>query len=717
MGASNGTQRKHNIASAWPGQSLQSLTAKLDRLLDQRQRLDASTTLGADIILQLPRSDPLSGLTALAVALFNDTAAADELFALFAACYDGLPQQSEDEQWRDVFCLAAVAFNVMIGVSLSGPQGTKTIFSPECEPVEANTLDGCHILLSENLGGWQVDSAFGLKTAPQSRGAAAAHSQATQQYGAIPSIGNPPAVMRPPNAAEATTLQIHVVSDWSPCVKIMCVKYMQGDQSVYHRMTGFSFDMTVPAGSRDVLVWFDIALGSCVWAVDERDGSLLRHREVYHFSQAQGEVTFTIKGSSLRAYVQTIDEVGTTHTPPLIAALDRIHDPERHISVVSDDKLCIKKLSVQFTDELGSFHCRSDSGYDCRVTVPSTARDIIVWMDIVGGSCVWACDGARNDNVLDIREVYHFPHADFEHVQFTIMSTSLHSVVKRVDCDGLVVYHHGLQTEVIPDTPGLNEMYFFESDTKTTISQRAVKFAKYVAAQQTAAGGGAPLRIFLHGFNTSVCQSRRRAKRLTAAMPGGDGNPLIPMLWPSAGRLYCYKRDQQTAALGGHYLAIFLSELARQLEGREVHLIAHSMGNEVLVRGLTQLYGSPPKAPLLNLSVVSVAADVDPALLTGIAASLPAGTWTSYFYPGDLALLVSRVINRQGRSGLQAVEGNVTSIEWLPSTFLTGLMSFHSYIDREAVRGDIAQLLQGSAPGEPHRPRVYQKRNALVLAE
>ena len=156
------------------------------------------------------------------------------------------------------------------------------------------------------------------------------------------------------------------------------------------------------------------------------------------------------------------------------------------------------------------------------------------------------------------------------------------------------------------------------------------------------------LLVFLHGYNVTFEEGAQRAAQLAFDMkfPGA----VILFSWPSAGELLAYQGDEERAGISADSFSQFL----RSLEGgpwNRVHIVAHSMGNRVMIEGL--IARGRPKLPLGQL--VFAAADVYPAQFRQRFPELQApGTLlaTSYASNRDRALKLSNWLHRNDRVGL-----------------------------------------------------------------
>ncbi|OQX05900.1 MAG: hypothetical protein BWK76_26850, partial [Desulfobulbaceae bacterium A2] len=95
--------------------------------------------------------------------------------------------------------------------------------------------------------------------------------------------------------------------------------------------------------------------------------------------------------------------------------------------------------------------------------------------------------------------------------------------------------------------------------------------------------GTRDLLIFLHGYNVTFEEAAQRAAQLAYDLQ--FGGRLLLFSWPSLGSLPGYLADEERAAAAAAPLHELLQLLAEGPWGK-VHLLAHSMGNRVLLSGL-----------------------------------------------------------------------------------------------------------------------------------
>lgn len=225
------------------------------------------------------------------------------------------------------------------------------------------------------------------------------------------------------------------------------------------------------------------------------------------------------------------------------------------------------------------------------------------------------------------------------------------------------------------------------------------------------------LLAFLHGYHVTLEEALLRAAQV--ALDIGHTGPVLLFSWPSAGALRKYAADEERAASAAKPFA----ELLGLLEGgpwKRVHLLAHSMGNRVLVGALAARAArvGPAAGALPLANVILAAADVyvgsfddDYALCApGRAdARAPVPLWTSYASRHDRALWLSKWLHDGARvgsfdgdapytaDGLQTIDASSTDAS------LIGLN--HSYFGgRPSVLTDIAYLMQHGLPAGQRPP-------------
>jgi esterase/lipase superfamily enzyme len=207
--------------------------------------------------------------------------------------------------------------------------------------------------------------------------------------------------------------------------------------------------------------------------------------------------------------------------------------------------------------------------------------------------------------------------------------------------------------------------------------------------------------VFVHGYNSSFEDAAVRLAQLVADM-GFDGTAVL-FSWPSAGAISGYVRDQQTARNSGwHLLRLLRDQLPRTSPGR-IHVIAHSMGSEVLAKAiaLVQSTDSLPRFGQVILAAPDVDARVFGREILPVLRERAEGV-TLYASSEDDALRASRVLNGVWRLGLGG--DSVTVLDGMTTvdaTRVRGDALGHTLFGNSALLSDLHALLtEGRGPAE-----------------
>ncbi|MBA2126879.1 hypothetical protein DLM45_11710 [Hyphomicrobium methylovorum] len=114
--------------------------------------------------------------------------------------------------------------------------------------------------------------------------------------------------------------------------------------------------------------------------------------------------------------------------------------------------------------------------------------------------------------------------------------------------------------------------------------------------------------VFVHGFNTSFDSALYRTAQIAYDLKF-DGAPFL-YSWPSGGKVASYTYDRGSVEQAEPSLAEFLKLVIQKSGAKSISLIAHSMGNELLLRVLERLRPEVPKGVVIS-QVILAAPDVD----------------------------------------------------------------------------------------------------------
>lgn len=214
--------------------------------------------------------------------------------------------------------------------------------------------------------------------------------------------------------------------------------------------------------------------------------------------------------------------------------------------------------------------------------------------------------------------------------------------------------------------------------------------------------------VFVHGYNNTFEDTARRAAQLAYDLDF-DGTPIM-YSWPSQGSLTGYPTDEGMINASSPRLAEFLATVGSQAGAERIHLIAHSMGNRVLLAALKEYL--PHRAQDAHShsfgQIIFTAPDVDRDVfvtaLEGLRGS--ADRLTLYASDSDLALRMSRYYHRIARAG--SAGASIIRLQGLDTIDMSGLPADvlgHSYFAANggAVYDLLHLLWRGDAPDSPQR--------------
>ncbi|OHB66022.1 MAG: hypothetical protein A2V70_13250 [Planctomycetes bacterium RBG_13_63_9] len=217
--------------------------------------------------------------------------------------------------------------------------------------------------------------------------------------------------------------------------------------------------------------------------------------------------------------------------------------------------------------------------------------------------------------------------------------------------------------------------------------------------------------VFVHGFNVSFKDAACRTAQMAHDLHY-DGAPIF-YSWPSQGGSLPYSVDEANVDWTVPHLKEFLVGIAQQSGARQVHLIAHSMGNRALTAALREFsFLSDQTRPLFH-EVVLTAPDIDAGVFKNqIAPAIVrmAERTTLYSSSKDWALYASKKVHGYPRAG-EAGEGLLVlpGIDTVDASAVDTSFIGHSYVaDSKTVLADLTELLHRAKPPDQRtwlRPR------------
>lgn len=201
--------------------------------------------------------------------------------------------------------------------------------------------------------------------------------------------------------------------------------------------------------------------------------------------------------------------------------------------------------------------------------------------------------------------------------------------------------------------------------------------------------------VFIHGFNVSFNDAALRAAQIGVDLQ--VQGIMAFYSWPSKGKLAGYTADEATIEASEQYIAEFLLNLAQKSGVKKVHIIAHSMGNQGLLRAMQRILAQVQAASDISFGQIFLAApDVDPDLFQGLAAAYQnlAERTTLYVSAKDKALATSGIIHDYPRIGFFPPITVVDGIDTVEVSNIDLTLLGHGYFaDAERLLQDIHELL------------------------
>ena len=214
--------------------------------------------------------------------------------------------------------------------------------------------------------------------------------------------------------------------------------------------------------------------------------------------------------------------------------------------------------------------------------------------------------------------------------------------------------------------------------------------------------------VFIHGYNVSFAKAVRRTAQIWYDLEF-DGAALC-YSWPSQGETASYTYDEASVDWAVLQFERTLKTVIQESGAEKVHVIAHSMGNRILVQALERMSlenkGLGPKSSKMRLGQIIMAApDVDASAFRNRylpAAREMADRVTMYASSKDRALIASAKIHGHTRAGLSGeylvtVEG----LETIDASAIDTSLIGHSYYgDNPLLIHDLRSLIDENAPAK-----------------
>jgi len=253
----------------------------------------------------------------------------------------------------------------------------------------------------------------------------------------------------------------------------------------------------------------------------------------------------------------------------------------------------------------------------------------------------------------------------------------------------------------------------FRDDTlrvqKVTTEERESFFTTLRETMQRARDKGdtPDALIFIHGFKTSFEEAAVRSAQIgvdLGVLPGASGF----FSWPSKGDIKGYPADEASIEASERAIADFLVDFTANCGARQVHLIAHSMGNRGLLRALQRIAADVQAEGKVKFGQIFLAApDLDRDLFLDLAHLYPMHSerTTLYASDADLPVHLSSKLHDAPRAGYFQPYTVAPKIDTVCVPDFDIDMLGHGYFAQaEALLYDIGELLRTNA--SPPRQRI-----------
>lgn len=222
--------------------------------------------------------------------------------------------------------------------------------------------------------------------------------------------------------------------------------------------------------------------------------------------------------------------------------------------------------------------------------------------------------------------------------------------------------------------------------------------------------------IFMHGFNVTFDAALFRAAQMAHDI-GFDG-PAFMYSWPAKGRTSAYFVDKASAEQAAPHLDEFIDLVLKTPGVQKLHLVVHSMGNEVLSTLVSRVGLKIQDRPGKTLDQLVLAApDIDVSLFDDMAEHFArhANGVTMYACATDFALLASKKAQGYPRAGDvpdtgPALSPHVDTIDITSQgTGVFALRDHSLYANDTHVLNDLGLLLKnGTRPPTARMPIMQE---------
>lgn len=215
--------------------------------------------------------------------------------------------------------------------------------------------------------------------------------------------------------------------------------------------------------------------------------------------------------------------------------------------------------------------------------------------------------------------------------------------------------------------------------------------------------------IYIHGYNVTFDEAAIRAAQIGFDLKV-DGETAF-FSWASKGEVYAYTADAATIRASEGHLEEFIGTILDNPEVARVDILAHSMGNQALLRVMERIRVNRPTGLARVANIILAAPDVDIDEFRRLATVYPAVArrTTLYISSKDLALKSSGIVSDYPRAGFLPPVMIVPGIDTIEVSGIDLTILGHGYFaEAKAVLYDMFDLLKSNRP-PPQRVRLIPR--------
>jgi esterase/lipase superfamily enzyme len=221
------------------------------------------------------------------------------------------------------------------------------------------------------------------------------------------------------------------------------------------------------------------------------------------------------------------------------------------------------------------------------------------------------------------------------------------------------------------------------------------------------------LLVYVHGFNTTFKEAARRTAQLVWDLPFKGTATMYS--WPSlgSGTVGAYRTDRRTMEKSVRHLEKFLELTVDQSRAQSVHLLAHSMGCDLVARAVKELAATRPDVRFDQVILAAPDIDAD-SLITTFGPPLhqaTRGRLTLYASSHDKALGTSKILQSRRRAGQAGPL--ILVLSWLDTIDASDVpddFTGHGYYARTATMlNDMQTLIVNGIPPDRRRLDRHMK--------